>query len=69
MKSLWNEKIALSQIHISIFHNDSQKYLRLVMPVAGVTFGNCVEMSFVIGVDPGKPVAGIEVKKSRLIQQ
>ena len=36
---------------------------------AGVTFGNCVEMSFFIGVDPGIPVAGKEVKKSRLIQQ
>ena len=69
MKSLWNEKIAISQIHISIFHNDSRKYLRLVMLGAGVTFGNCVEMSFFIGVDPGIPVAAKEVKKSRLIQQ
>ena len=39
------------------------------MPGVGVTFGNCVEMCFFIGVDPGIPAAGKEVKKSQLTQQ
>ena len=54
---------------VIIIHDHSGIYLRLVVPGFAVTCGNCVEMSFVSGVDPGIPVAAKEVKKSRLIQQ
>ena len=53
---------------VIIIHDHSGIYLRLVVPGFAVTCGNCVEMSFVIRVDPGIPVAGKEVKKSQLTQ-